>query len=132
MLFSSILKSYSDSSVISELPMGISKSTNMMIAGLSSVLRILMLSLSGLLTLELLVDAMALLPLTILAAMAGTHFFKASSPERFFQALQRMMLLAAVLLAVKGVAVRRRGDHGPFEVLESDPANAERTVLRRQ
>ncbi|MEM7405509.1 MAG: sulfite exporter TauE/SafE family protein [Pseudomonadota bacterium] len=78
------------------------RSTNVMIAGISSLNRILMLSAAGLVTLELLVESVALLPMIVLGTLAGTRFFKSAAPERFFAALQWMLLFAATLLAVKG------------------------------
>ena len=81
------------------------RSTNMMVAGLSTMIRIVMLSFAGLVSLELLVDALVLWPVTVVAALAGGHFFRTSSPERFFSALQRMMMVAAVLLMIKGILV---------------------------
>ena len=81
------------------------RSTNMMVAGISTMIRIIMLSVAGLVTLELLVDALVLFPVAFLGAYAGSHFFRTSSPERFFLALQRMMIVAAALLVVKGLSV---------------------------
>jgi uncharacterized protein len=81
------------------------RSTNVMIAGISSLARILMLSSAGFVTLELLTEAVVLIPMTIVGTFAGTRFFKSAEPKRFFAALQLMLLFAAVLLTVKGIAI---------------------------
>ena len=80
------------------------RSTNIMIAGTSTLVRVLMLSAAGLITLELFVDTLVLLPAVVLGAYAGTRFFKNAAPESFYRGLQTMMLFAAVLLVGKGVA----------------------------
>ena len=65
--------------------------------------RLLMLSATGLITFELIVDAIALTPAVVLGIAGGTRFFKSSAPEQFFKALQWVMLLAAALLLAKGL-----------------------------
>ncbi|MBT6277980.1 MAG: TSUP family transporter [Chromatiales bacterium] len=79
------------------------RSTNVMIGGLSMMTRILMLSYAGLITMELIVESIALVPVAVGAALGGTRFFKSASPERFFMALQVMLLGAAILLFAKGL-----------------------------
>ncbi len=79
------------------------RSSNIMIAGISMLIRLLMLSTTGLITFELIVDAVALMPAVFLGVAGGTRFFKASAPEQFFKALQWVMLIAASLLLIKGL-----------------------------
>ena len=79
------------------------RSTNVMIAGISSLARIMMLSSVGFVTLELLIEAVVLMPMVILGTIGGTRFFKSAAPERFFAVLQMMLFFAATLLVVKGI-----------------------------
>ena len=81
------------------------RSTNVMIGGIAGLARVLMLSAAGLVTFELLLDAASLVPTITLGMWVGTRYFRAVSADRFFAALQWMLLLAAVLLAVKGVGL---------------------------
>ena len=73
--------------------------------GIAGLARVLMLSAAGLVTFELLLDAASLLPAITLGTWIGTRYFRAVSAERFFATLQWMLLLAAALLAVKGVGL---------------------------
>ena len=81
------------------------RSTNVMIGGVAGLARVLMLSAAGLVTFELLLDAASLLPTITLGTWIGTRYFRAVSAEGFFAALQWMLLLAAALLAIKGVGL---------------------------
>ena len=81
------------------------RNTNVMIGGIAGLARVLMLSAAGLVTFELLLDAASLLPAITLGTWIGTRYFRAVSAERFFATLQWMLLLAAALLAVKGVGL---------------------------
>jgi uncharacterized membrane protein YfcA len=80
------------------------RSTNIMIGGLSMMTRMFMMSYVGLITLDLAVEAVALLPAVALGTLAGTRFFKTASPERFFKALQMMLLVAAFALLARALA----------------------------
>lgn len=79
------------------------RASNVMIAGLAMLTRILMLSAAGLLTLEIMVDSAALMPAVVLATLAGTRFYRLAEPARFFAALQWVLLAAAAMLAVRGL-----------------------------
>ena len=74
-----------------------------MIGGISMMTRILMLSAAGLITLELLMDALALVPVVVLGTVVGTRFFRRADSERFFAALQWLLLTSAALLVARGV-----------------------------
>ncbi len=65
--------------------------------------RILFIAIAGLISLRLLVEAAILLPVVFLGTWAGTRFFQASSPERFYAALQLLLFFAAIALVGKGI-----------------------------
>ncbi len=65
--------------------------------------RVLFVTIAGLITANLVVEAALLLPVVFLGTWAGTRFFHKSSAERFYAALQVVLLCAALALVGKGV-----------------------------
>ena len=49
------------------------------------------------------VEAALLAPVVFLGTWSGTHYFHAASAERFFAALQALLLFAALTLVIKGI-----------------------------
>ena len=78
-------------------------STNVFLAGALMLIRLTLLTFVGLFTPELLLEALILAPAVFLGSWAGTRLFHASSPERFYNILQLVLLAAAIALFVKGV-----------------------------
>jgi len=56
----------------------------------------------GLLTPNLFIETLLLLPAVALGIWAGTRFFRTATPERFYAALQLLLAMAAVVLMLKG------------------------------
>ena len=79
------------------------RSTNVFLAGAFMLFRLTLLTFAGLFTPELLLEALIVAPPVFLGSWAGTRFFHASSPERFYNILQLVLLAAAIALLVKGV-----------------------------
>ena len=79
------------------------RSTNVFLAGAFMLFRLTLLTFVGLFTPELLLEALIVAPAVFLGSWAGTRLFHASSPERFYNILQLVLLAAAIALFVKGV-----------------------------
>lgn len=79
------------------------RSTSVFLSGAFMVARLTLLALAGLFTPEVLLEALLLSPAVLLGSWAGTRAFRRASPERFYQALQFVLLSAAVALFVKGL-----------------------------
>lgn len=79
------------------------RSTNLVLSGSFIAFRILLLSAASLITLELMTEALVLMPAVFLGTWLGTRFFRTSSPERFYGALQALLLAAALALLAKGL-----------------------------
>ena len=80
------------------------RGTNLILSGFFILSRVLLLLPTGLITLQLLVEAALLLPAVFLGTWAGTRMFHKMQPRSFFDALQLLLLLAAIALMVRGVA----------------------------
>jgi len=80
------------------------RGTNLILSGFFILCRVILLLPTGLITSQLLVEAALLLPAVFLGTWAGTRLFHSTEPRRFFDALQTLLLLAAVALMVRGVA----------------------------
>lgn len=80
------------------------RGTNLILSGFFILCRVLLLLPTGLITSQLLVEAALLLPAVFLGTWAGTRLFHKTEPRRFYDALQILLLLAAVALMVRGVA----------------------------
>lgn len=79
------------------------RGTNLILSGFFMMGRILFIAIARLISLRLLVEAAILLPVVFLGTWAGTRFFQASSPERFYAALQLLLFFAAIALVGKGI-----------------------------
>lgn len=80
------------------------RGTNLILSGVFIIGRVISLSLAGLMTWQFVVEALLLVPAVFLGTWTGTRFFHASSPERFYGALQFVLFCAAIALVGKGVA----------------------------
>jgi len=80
------------------------RGTNLILSGFFILSRVLLLLPTGLITLQLLVEAALLLPAVFLGTWAGTRMFHKMEPRSFYGALQFLLLLAAIALMVRGVA----------------------------
>jgi uncharacterized protein len=79
------------------------RATNITVSGLFVLLRVAGIAATGFVEWRYLVEALLLLPAVFLGTWAGTRIFHATPPERFYAALQVLLLLAALSLAGKGV-----------------------------
>jgi uncharacterized membrane protein YfcA len=70
---------------------------------MSMVARFSFVVIAGVLSWNLATEATLLVPVIFLGTWSGTRYFQASSPERFFMALQGLLLFAAVTLVIKGL-----------------------------
>ena len=80
------------------------RGTNLILSGFFILSRVLLLLPTGLITLQLLVEAALLLPAVFLGTWAGTRMFHKMEPRSYYGALQFLLLLAAIALMVRGVA----------------------------
>lgn len=80
------------------------RGTNLILSGFFILCRVLLLLPTGLITGQLLVEAALLLPAVFLGTWTGTQLFHRTEPRRFYDALQFLLLLAAVALMARGVA----------------------------
>lgn len=78
------------------------RGTNLVLSGLFMMGRIVFIALLGLLTPNLFIETLLLLPAVALGIWAGTRFFRTATPERFYAALQLLLAMAAVVLMLKG------------------------------
>jgi len=79
------------------------RSTNVFLAGAFMLFRLSLLTYAGLFTPALLLEALIVAPAVFLGSWVGTRLFHASSPERFYNMLQLVLLAAAAALFVKGL-----------------------------
>ena len=79
------------------------RGTNLILSGLFILVRVALLVPTGLITLPLLVEAALLAPVVFLGTWAGTRAFHSVDPRRFFDALQVLLLLAALALMIRGI-----------------------------
>ena len=80
------------------------RGTNMVVSGIFIFARILFLSLAGLITPVVLIEAALLIPVVFLGTWAGTRFFRRAGPAGFYAALQTLLIAAALALIVRGAA----------------------------
>ena len=78
------------------------RGTNLVVSGVFIFARIAFLSLAGLITPVLLVEAALLVPVVFLGTWAGTRFFRRAGAAGFYAALQSLLIAAALLLIAKG------------------------------
>ena len=79
------------------------RGTNLMLSGIFMIGRVLSLAIAGLFAWPMLVEVAVLLPAVFLGTWAGTRYFRAASPERFYRALQSLLVFAALALVGKGI-----------------------------
>lgn len=79
------------------------RGTSLMLTGLTMVGRLVLMSAAGLFTLPVMVESALLVPGIFLGTLAGTRVFRATSPRRFYLALQWLLLAAAAALVAKGL-----------------------------
>lgn len=79
------------------------RSTNVFLSGAFMIFRLSLLTYAGLFTPQLLLEAVVIAPAVFLGSWAGTRLFHATSPERFYNMLQLVLLAAAAALFVKGL-----------------------------
>ena len=79
------------------------RGTNIVTSGLFMFARLGMLIIAGMISLSLLAETVLLVPVVFAATWTGTRFFRSSSPERFYAALQFMLLAMAAALVVRGI-----------------------------
>ncbi len=80
------------------------RGTNVMLSVVFVIWRILLVALYGFVSPQLLIEAALLVPVVFLGTWTGTRFFHASTPERFYVALQILLFVAALALIGKGIA----------------------------
>ncbi len=80
------------------------RGTNLVVSGVFIFARIGFLSLAGLITPVLLIEAALLIPVVFLGTWAGTRFFRSAGPVGFYAALQTLLIAAALALIGKGAA----------------------------
>jgi hypothetical protein len=80
------------------------RGTNIAISGIFLFIRVAGVALVGFIERSYLVEALLLVPAVFLGSWAGTRLFHRLPPERFYRALQWLLLIAAVSLAGKGLA----------------------------
>lgn len=79
------------------------RGTNLILSGFFVLIRVLLLLPTGLITLPLLAEAAFLLPVVFLGTWAGTRAFHLTDSRRFYDALQLLLLIAAIALMLRGV-----------------------------
>lgn len=79
------------------------RSTNIMVAGAFMLVRFSTLALVGFIAFEYIVEAVLLLPAIFGGTWLGGKFFENSDAGTFYQALQWMMLMAAIALTIGGI-----------------------------
>ncbi len=79
------------------------RGTNLLLSALSLFARFTFIAIAGLLSWNLFVEAALLAPVVFLGTWSGTRYFHAASAERFFAALQALLLFAALSLVGKGI-----------------------------
>ena len=79
------------------------RGTNLLLSAMSMFARFTFVAIAGLLSWNLAVEAALLVPAVFLGTWSGTRYFHAASAERFFAALQALLLFAALTLVIKGI-----------------------------
>lgn len=79
------------------------RGTNVMLSSVTMMTRLIALIAAGMITPTLVTEGLLLSPIVFAATWFGAHIFKISTPQRFFVALQVLLLAGAVSLTVKGL-----------------------------
>lgn len=80
------------------------RGTNLVLSGLFLTARMLFFIIAGVVTLKIAVEDIVLVPVIFLGTWVRTHFFRTASPQRFWAALQGLLLCGALVLIGKGSA----------------------------
>jgi len=83
------------------------RGTNLILSGFFLTGRALFFVIAGLVTLKIVVEVLLLIPMIFLGTLVGTRFFRTASPERFWAALQGLLVCGALILVGKGLAKTR-------------------------
>jgi uncharacterized protein len=79
------------------------RGTSMVTAGVLMFVRLALLIVAGMFSLGMVLETTLLTPMIFLGTWTGTRFFRASSPARFYAALQILLLCAALAITIKGL-----------------------------
>jgi uncharacterized membrane protein YfcA len=79
------------------------RGTNLILSGISILVRVALLVPTGFITLPLLIEAALLTPIVLLGTWTGTRVFHKMEARRFYDALQLLLLFAAMALMARGV-----------------------------
>jgi uncharacterized membrane protein YfcA len=66
--------------------------------------RLGLLGVAGFVSWSVLMEGLALTPVVLFGTWLGTRLFHATSPDRFYAALQLLLIIASLLLMTRGVA----------------------------
>ena len=80
------------------------RGTNLVLSAGSQLARLTMFVTAGVFTGGMVSEALLLLPAVFLGTWAGTRFYRASSPERFYRGIQLVLVTGAIALLAKGIA----------------------------
>lgn len=83
------------------------RGTNLVLSGFFLTGRVLFFVIVGLVTLTIVAEALVLMPAIFLGTWIGTRFFRTASPQRFWGALQALLICGALVLVGKGFAKMR-------------------------
>ena len=83
------------------------RGTNLVLSGFFLTGRALFLVMVGLVTLAIVAEALLLMPMIFLGTWVGTRFFRTVSPQRFWRALQALLICGALVLIGNGFAKMR-------------------------
>ena len=83
------------------------RGTNLVLSGFFLTGRVLFFIIAGLVTFKITAEVMVLLPAIFVGTWAGTRFFRVASPQRFWGALQALLICGALVLVGKGLAKMR-------------------------
>ena len=79
------------------------RSTSILTAAVLMLVRLILLAAAGAFNLAMVLETTLLVPMIFLGTWTGTRFFRASSPARFYAALQGLLLCAALAITAKGL-----------------------------
>jgi len=79
------------------------RGTSVVTSGVLMFTRIALLGAVGAFSLSMVFETLVLVPMVFLGTWTGTRFFRTSSPERFYTALQALLLCAALAITAKGL-----------------------------
>ena len=79
------------------------RGTNLVLSGFFLTARMLFFTIAGLVTLKIVIEAVMLMPVFFFGTWVGTRFFRSASPQRFWEALQGLLICGALVLIGKGL-----------------------------